>query len=555
MMDQMISQPQDLERVLFPHQLSAVSNLEHREVYQDIISNRNSTIHSNVGIYSDITGYGKTLTMVTLILRDSRKFDSPEPFVFETVSQIYGNGKIIKTQKSYYQRLNTTLILANPSIIKQWNEEFTFAPSIQVATITNKKKCEQLDPQLFHVILCSPTMFNHFVSRFPNYAWKRFIFDEPSFTKVPSMRNIVAGYHWLITATPDVLLYNNNTKSPYTYLGSLFSGYVEYNVFKQLIFKNDDAFVKQSVQLPVIEHKHYQCPETITQLLKDVISAEIVQMISAGNIEGVIKILGGTSSTRHDHNLFDLIRKEKEELIKECEIKIKRYTRTNDSEKIQKWTERKVNLQNQISQLETRLLNLPHNEVCRICLETVSKPVMQKCCYNIFCGSCLLHWHKHQTQCPLCRNITPPNGLIYLKDNKVKDEKETPHISITPTKMETILKIYKERKTTGAKFIIFSSFDETFELFKDIFDDECIYLLKGKKFETKHKILDEFKNTTAKGAILFLNSIEHGAGLNLQEATDVILYHEMPEYLESQVIGRCYRMGRNLPLTIHHLHT
>ena len=53
--------------------------------------------------------------------------------------------------------------------------------------------------------------------------------------------------------------------------------------------------------------------------------------------------------------------------------------------------------------------------------------------------------------------------------------------------------------------------------------------------------------------VLFLTSIHDSAGMNLQESTDVILYHPTSEDLETQIIGRAYRVGRNIPLHVHHL--
>ena len=53
--------------------------------------------------------------------------------------------------------------------------------------------------------------------------------------------------------------------------------------------------------------------------------------------------------------------------------------------------------------------------------------------------------------------------------------------------------------------------------------------------------------------VLFLNSKNNGAGINLQEATDIILYHKMNENLETQILGRANRIGRDIELKVHHL--
>lgn len=553
----MISQPPDLNRILYPHQLKAVAELENREENLERAS-RCSILYTNIGIYADITGYGKTITMVALILRNRRKFYSEDPYVCTTVTQIYGNGNIVKKQISHYQRLDTTLILANQSILKQWSEELSHT-QLKFETINNRKKCEVLDPQDYKVILCSPTMYNYFLSRFPNYAWNRFIFDEPCYTKVPAMRNIVAGYHWLITATPDTLLYNTG-KNPYTYLGSLFGGYTEYNIFKQLIFKNDDDYVKNSVRLPPLHHIRYTCSDTVSWILKDLIPGNIAEMISAGDIEGAIKVLGGTSST----NLFDLVETEKKELIHEADIRIRRYTRMNDETKLVKWQRRKSTLENDLSQLQKRLQHVPQNEMCRICLESIGETVFTRCCYNAFCGPCIFKWLDKNDACPLCRSKTTMSALIYLKSANDKSSSQKPRSrsnSITShkekkmTKLQTIKKIYEEGKATS-RFVIFSSYDETFEylIHSEVFDDVTnVFQLKGKKMETRNRIIETFKNTDKFGTVLLLNTLENGAGINLQEATDVILFHRMPESIETQAIGRCYRMGRTGSLTIHYL--
>ena len=48
-----------------------------------------------------------------------------------------------------------------------------------------------------------------------------------------------------------------------------------------------------------------------------------------------------------------------------------------------------------------------------------------------------------------------------------------------------------------------------------------------------------------------LNAQHYGSGLNLQMATDVIMYHKFNKELEEQVIGRAQRLGRQTSLNIH----
>jgi SNF2 family DNA or RNA helicase len=548
----MISQPPNMARSLLPHQLTAVYEMEKRESCQEITV-RNFSIYSNIGIYADIVGYGKTLAVVALILRDRMSFDSDAPFLNEVITQIYGQGSIVKKQISQYQKINSTLIVVSQSIIKQWIQEFEYT-NLQVAVINNKKKCEVIDPHAYDAILCSPTMYNHLVSRFPNCAWKRFVFDEPTHIKISGMRKIVAGFHWLITATPDMLLYTNNYRNSYHYLGALFGGYFDYQVFKQLIFKNDDDYVRASFQLPIAHHLYHQCYHTITSLLKNIISDHVSEMISAGNIEGAIKSLGGTSS----NNIIELIKTEKMDYLKEADLKIQRYRRLQDTTRMLKWEKRKTELTNELQQLESRIRNVFASKQCHICLESQNaRSVMLKCCYNMYCAACILKWFEGNDTCPLCREEINPSFLIYVQDctdvlsNQIDDTHvpiEESRACVYKSKMDVIKDLFSEKQ--DGKFIIFSDYDETLKLLQQHLDVNVLEI-KG-KMETRNKTLELFKTSDTR-QILFLNSLDNGAGLNLQEATDIILFHSMSDSKQTQIVGRCHRIGRTSELMIHHL--
>ena len=52
---------------------------------------------------------------------------------------------------------------------------------------------------------------------------------------------------------------------------------------------------------------------------------------------------------------------------------------------------------------------------------------------------------------------------------------------------------------------------------------------------------------------LLLNSTNTGAGLNLENTTDLVLYHNMSSELSIQVIGRAQRPGRTTSLNVYRL--
>jgi len=64
-------------------------------------------------------------------------------------------------------------------------------------------------------------------------------------------------------------------------------------------------------------------------------------------------------------------------------------------------------------------------------------------------------------------------------------------------------------------------------------------------------ILDRFRRGDID--VLMLNATHFGSGLNLQMATDVVLFHRMPEHVSQQIVGRAQRFGRDTHLNVWHL--
>jgi SNF2 family DNA or RNA helicase len=65
------------------------------------------------------------------------------------------------------------------------------------------------------------------------------------------------------------------------------------------------------------------------------------------------------------------------------------------------------------------------------------------------------------------------------------------------------------------------------------------------------KLLREFK--AGKYNVLFLNARNMGAGLNIECASHVMLFHRMSSELENQIIGRANRLGRTASLEVVYL--
>ena len=66
-----------------------------------------------------------------------------------------------------------------------------------------------------------------------------------------------------------------------------------------------------------------------------------------------------------------------------------------------------------------------------------------------------------------------------------------------------------------------------------------------------NSVVNQYKN--GKIQCLLLNARYFGSGLNLENTTDIIIYHHMHDDLKKQVEGRAQRPGRTCQLNIWEL--
>jgi SNF2 family DNA or RNA helicase len=539
--ENLIPQPKEMKRNLFHHQLRAIKMMEDLEKSKKIIT-PSSTIETNIGIYSDMIGYGKTCSMIGLIVRDEMDWNLDSVYIKEVISSVFGNGYIVKKTLLKYKKVNATLIICSTSIIKQWKEEIELS-NLRYNIINKKKEIAELKVQDYDVILCIPGLYNLLIEKFELFAWKRFIYDEPTHTKIKSMKSISCGFLWLISSTPYDLIYKSS--SSIHFLCNIFSHFMDLNILKYIIIKNEDDYVRKSFQMPPISYHYYDCYQPLLFIVKDLISVSIAEMISAGNIEKAIRQLGGNSSS----NIYELIRQDKLSEIETIQIKIEKYHQLQDDDKKNKWIQKKERITEQLINLESRFQTL-FNHPCHICLNSLKEPVLVTCCQNIFCGFCFLEWMKTKKTCPICRtNISSPM-MFYLQQPSESSLEMKSDFVKKKTKIEILLEILESKP--DAKFLIFSNYNETFQIIRDLLSQESIPFIEIKgNLEMREKQLDLFHHSP--NHVLFLHSLTNGAGINIQDATDIILYHKMNEDIESQVIGRAFRIGRTIPLHIHYL--
>ena len=163
----------------------------------------------------------------------------------------------------------------------------------------------------------------------------------------------------------------------------------------------------------------------------------------------------------------------------------------------------------------------------------------------------MLKWLRTHETCPLCRAETSCDLLIYVCNEEEKSNLPNTGEAVQfPTKPERIVEILKAR--TSGKAIVFSEEDATYSIIKKNLLAAGIACgeIRG-TVNMRDKMIQNFKE--GKPRVLFLNAKNNGAGINLQECTDIVLYHKMNESTKTQIMGRANRIGRYEELFVHQL--
>jgi SNF2 family DNA or RNA helicase len=537
----LVTQPQSLEKTLFKHQLASIYQMEKLEREQ-IIEYNSGIKETRLGINSDQTGYGKTLSMIGLICRDKMEWDLNLPFVQEIVTT-ESAGLVRNRQIKRYDKIATTLILVSPSIVSQWEQELSYT-NLKVGIVVSKRDVDDVEAENCDVVITTPSMYNNLVKCYSKYTWKRFIFDEPGHMRVSGMKETKAGFYWFVTATPEAItLQHRNCRGSFMkkIIGDGWEKFEEQ--FEGMILKNDINFVKASFDMPSTYHHHHMCFQPVLRTVSGMVTSAIHTMIAAGNIEGAISALGG----KETKNIIELVKRDK--LEEQSKIKESILMYHNDPTKLKNALEQEQKIQEQLEQLDSRFESMLKDS-CSICREKMKIPVLEPACQNLFCGECLLTWLQNKKSCPLCRATINTSDLVYLKSENDK-ACPTPNRSEKQfTPLQKVIDILGEND--NGKFIIFSSYNVTFDPICRLLKENNISftLVKGSE-KLRKKSIDSFKYGDTQ--VIFLNSNFNGAGINLQEASDIILYHKMTLSTKNQIIGRANRIGRTKPLQVHHL--
>jgi hypothetical protein len=585
--DPQADQPDKILIALKPHQRAALHKALVFEKFgkinynlqNSIIPVRRNTlvgelyIKSNIAIFGDVVGYGKTLTALSLIASNNTNDIRNNNQVIQSFYKDSGFfSAFMEKDNRNINYINTTFVIVpRGPVYTQWHQAINNQTTLKAVFIDGLNFIKRYMPpeksnftvlnnyfKEYDLVLIKNTTLKVLMEYYtpditddnlyhPLLSWDRIMIDEAHdiINKIP-LYNFK--FIWLISATYQSIIMNHGTRGSIAQTCLSILNNERLNI---LLVKGKSSFVMQSFNIPEpIEHI-YLCkqPANITAV-QPFLSQQVQERLNANDIQGAIREMGGTNETEND--IIDLVTREIKREIHNKEREIEYISSLDISAELK---EHRTLLQNvELNRLKDKLQNLIDRvsalseKTCPICYENYDSPIMIQCTH-IFCGQCLIQWIKARgNTCPTCRdpiNSRSLTAIVSEKQNNNEDEDEHEFLS----KEDTLIKLLNEK--TDAKFLVFSRIDSGFfTLIAKLRANNISFgELKG---STSHMntILDRFKSGQLK--VILLNTYYAGSGIDISFATDVVIFHAMG-LDRVQAIGRAQRQGRTTQLHIHTL--
>lgn len=539
--------------------------------------------YSNIGILADKAGSGKSYVMLGLIAANYKPQN-----VMRNVN-VFSEAIYIEYTSDTFEHVGINVIVCPFSIIDQWTHYIkTFDPETVFFVVNTNKgflhyKSHIKDP---HSIVLVSSSFYHMVEKqfkVMNVMVSRVIFDEADSALTKNARRLPSLFYWFVSAS------YNNVINPYPryvatlnsqgtrYVNRLVSSGVCNNVFikslfgslmrslphrdkvvlEKLIVKNSDSFVSNSFALPEIEEFYIRCVDTISELVNCMTTNQnIISCVNAGDLITAMSYLNRANKGDETH-IIDIMKDDLNKQLINCRLKIKYQSEliVHDTEaqtnKIEMLMSREEAIVLKINMMEERI---KHGDLCTICYSNFTNKTVVRCCKNAFCFECICTWLQVRNTCPICKHELPDihNDLFVIKKIDEASSSSDNNTSIIYKKQEALIKLVthiKEIRANG-KILVFSEYERPFMDVMPALDDMNINygMLKGSSLKGN---IQRYKNTELD--VLLINSKAFGSGINLENTTDIVIYHSFNKEIQSQVIGRAQRPGRTTPLKVWYL--
>lgn len=562
-------QPPGIMITMKPHQLTAIHKMKTMETTNSLnYSDEGLSVSSaTIGILADKAGYGKTLTMLGLICSND-EFSRPNDR--HMISRRMWCGQSFNIRHDEFPEppvesyiTSTLIIVPHGPVFTQWMKAIETQTVLSMCPISSSSELAMIPGDIeqarrylstFDVVLVSGTYYPRFRDKHEQSSglqfWNRSVIDEPHSISMGGrrMRDVTTKFAWFITATPE------NLKSPVS------TGYIRQSwpnhaseAIEFLTVKNTDEYVKQSFRLPERLVKRYLCKDRYNLFaINGFASAAVMDMLNADDIDAAMRVLRGNVGD----DIMTLIANDLKTDITNKTIELEGISRQTLPDrdkrlKMQKLSGELQSLRDRYDNIQERMNGLDEKE-CAICYEIYRDPVTLACAH-VFCGNCIMRWVKEKTGrynaavfCPICKEQIDVSRIVRMTGD-VSEPIPEPKL----TKEQVVVRLLRD--FPNGKFILFSNHDGSFSRLQGTLNSSNIESrqLKGQS-SIQTRVLDEFRTGQIK--VIMLNSRYCGSGIDIHEATDVILYQAFDEGTTQQVCARADRVGRTTQLRVHHLY-
>ena len=585
--DDAIEQPNDIFVQLKPHQRTLIKkciNIENEPIYVD-----RHKIQTNVGIIGDRVGSGKSYCCLSIIMLNN--IVNKETILVRS----FGENNITFYMHDAKKTIKTNLIVVPHNLVVQWNDYIlNFSDKLQCKIIAREKTLRFLEEdnfslENFDVVVVTSTLYNKLAKYIATkrYKLQRIFFDEVDNLWIPATQSIESKFIWFVSASYGNILYprgftqidQSTNKRIYYANGIRNDGFIKRilldlyihisrDVMKLLIVKNSESYINSSVNFPRINTNIVKCKTPYSVLvLNGIVDKNIIKSLNAGDVDAALQYIS-PSHKGSENNIVSLLIEKYETIIKNFNTEIEYHANLIvDSE-----SEREVDIERirtKISEYSQKILmirdRIKRQSCCPICFDDMKTRAFTKCCENSFCFECITKWintriaHCPISRCPLCKQVLTTKDLYVVQENQPEISNDIIDIDMeweenTNENFDKYknAEIIVRNLSASSKTLIFSSNDSSLSGL------EHVLRAHGKKFSRIvgngaqiNSIVQRYKNGDTD--VLLVNSRDYGCGLNLENTTDIILFHKFDTQLEQQVVGRAYRIGRTLPLNVHYL--
>ena len=598
-------QPTSILTSLRPHQLTllaAARTLEKRSSLKEFCLDTPMLV-TKYGILADRVGSGKSLVALSLvndpppeqtrvITRQGNHYGdavtlnlNQMPAVtdkLDALKDLSGSNIDLIKSPDGHAYVRTALCIVPHNVCNQWETYIKEQTNLNALIVKRTKDCERPAWDIFQsdLVLISSTMLKKFMSGFADFSsivWSRLFVDEADSIQCTVRHGeIQARFTWFITASwvnmlfpagihsysvnnlPEDLracLGNGNVYGIQSRYGFIFNTLSDtrYAAFTQLLVRNSETWIDVSLKRPVIAHDTIFCktPANLS-ILRGFISPAAMEALHAGDTAGALDALGLKTTTKE--TLVERVTASLRGDLLQAE-RLLEFKRTMDystpavkEQALEKAEQKVTRLQVQLASLESRIKGAPQ-ETCPICVDAPRTPTLTPCCRQCFCLSCLCECMQAKPACPLCRTpIHSVSELLVVGDTATESPTETNQL---PTKGAALLDLL-QNSNENQRFLVFSAHEASFKGLRELLSARGIRceLLSGSGARVD-RLRKQFEDGTIR--VLCMNARHVGAGINLEAATHVVLYHRMNTELEKQVIGRAVRFERASELRIVHL--